>query len=118
MDTLSPDFIDYNSVVFLKIDTQGYEEQVMNGAHALMKNIVGLQLEISLVPLYEAHSLLDDMLQILKEKGFELWGISTVFSDPHTAQLLQIDATFFRNNTQSSDESIMITETNLNNRNI
>ena len=56
LDTLSQDFIDDNSVVFLKIDTQGYEEKVMNGAHALMKNIVGLQLEISLVPLYEAHT--------------------------------------------------------------
>jgi ADP-heptose:LPS heptosyltransferase len=83
-----------------------------------MKNIVGLQLEISLVPLYEAHSLLDDMLQNLKEKGFELWGISTVFSDPHTAQLLQIDATFFCPKTQSSKRSITIAETNLNSRNI
>ena len=118
LDTLSQDFIDDNSVVFLKIDTQGYEEQVMNGAHALMKNIVGLQLEISLVPLYEDHSLLDEMLQYIKEKGFELWGISTVFSDPNTAQLLQIDATFFLPDTQSSDQSITITETNLNSRNI
>ena len=96
LDTLAPDFIEKDSVVFLKIDTQGYEEQVMNGAHDLMKNIVGLQLEISLVPLYEGHSLIDEMLQNLKEKGFELWGVSTVFSDPNTAQLLQIDATFFR----------------------
>jgi len=102
LDTLLPDFIEPDSVVFLKIDTQGYEEKVMNGAKELIKNIVGLQLEISLVPLYETHSLLDDMLQNLKEKGFELWGISTVFSDPHTAQLLQIDATFFRPQTQSS----------------
>ena len=96
LDTLAPDFIEKDSVVFLKIDTQGYEEQVMNGAHDLMKNIVGMQLEISLVPLYEGHSLIDEMLQNLKEKGFELWGVSTVFSDPNTAQLLQIDATFFR----------------------
>ena len=118
LDTLSQDFIDDNSVVFLKIDTQGYEEKVMNGAQALMKNIVGLQLEISLVPLYEDHSLLDEMLQNIKEKGFELWGISTVFSDPHTAQLLQIDATFFLPHTQSSDQSITTTETNLISRNI
>ena len=96
LDTLAPDFLDKDSVVFLKIDTQGYEEQVMNGAHELMKNIVGLQLEISLVPLYEGHGLLDEMLQNLKEKRFELWGVSSVFSDPDTAQLLQIDATFFR----------------------
>ena len=96
LDTLAPDFLDKDSVVFLKIDTQGYEEQVMNGAHELMKNIVGLQLEISLVPLYEGHGLLDEMMQNLKEKGFELWGVSSVFSNPDTAQLLQIDATFFR----------------------
>ena len=118
LDTLAPDFLDKDSVVFLKIDTQGYEEQVMNGAHELMKNIVGLQLEISLVPLYEGHSLLDEMLENLKEKGFELWGMSTVFSDPVTAQLLQIDATFFRPQTQSSKRSFTITETKLNNRNI
>ena len=117
LDTLSQDFVDDNSVVFLKIDTQGYEEKVMNGAHALMKNIVGLQLEISLVPLYEYHSLLEEMLQNIKEKGFELWGISTVFSDPKTAQLLQIDATFFLPHMQSSDPSITITETNLKSRN-
>ena len=117
LDTLVPDYIKPDSVVFLKIDTQGYEEQVMEGAHALMKNIVGLQLEISLVPLYESHSLLEGMLQNLKEKGFELWGISTVFSDPHTAQLLQIDATFFLPHTQSSDESITIIETSLNYKN-
>jgi len=118
LDTLAPDFIDKDSVVFLKIDTQGYEEQVMNGSHELMKKIVGLQLEISLIPLYEGHSLLDEMLENLKEKGFELWGMSTVFSDPVTAQLLQIDATFFRTQTQSSKRSFTITETNLNNRNI
>ena len=96
LDTIAPDFIEHDSILFLKIDTQGYEEKVMNGAHELMKNVVGLQLEISLVPLYEGHSLLDEMLQNLKEKGFELWGLSTVFSNPDTAQLLQIDATFFR----------------------
>jgi FkbM family methyltransferase len=96
LDTLSTDFIYPDSVVFLKIDTQGYEEQVMNGAPALMKNIVGLQLEISLVQLYEGHSLFDEMFSILKQKGFDLWGVSTVFSDPNTAQLLQLDATFFR----------------------
>ena len=118
LDTLAPDFIDKDSVVFLKIDTQGYEEQVMNGSHELMKKIVGLQLEISLIPLYEGHSLLDEMLENLKEKGFELWGMSTVFSDPVTAQLLQIDATFFRTQTQSSKRSFTITETKLNNRNI
>ena len=107
LDTLAPDFIENDSVVFLKIDTQGYEEQVMKGAHELMKNIVGLQLEISLVPLYEGHGLLDEMLENLKEKGFDLWGVSTVFSDPDTAQLLQIDATFFRKSLVQTNRTII-----------
>tara|TARA_B100000929_G_scaffold52225_1_gene38160 strand:- start:254 stop:382 length:129 start_codon:yes stop_codon:yes gene_type:complete len=36
------------------------------------------------------------MLKKLEKDGFEIWGISTVFSDPNTAQILQVDVTFFR----------------------
>ena len=96
LDSIAPDYMDSNSIAFIKIDTQGYETQVMNGAKKLMSHIVGLQVEISLVPLYKGQCLFDEMLKKLKNDGFELWSISTVFSDPNTAQLLQVDATFFR----------------------
>jgi len=96
LDSIAPDYMDSNSIAFIKIDTQGYETQVMNGAKKLMSQIVGLQVEISLVPLYKGQCLFDEMLKKLKNDGFELWSISTVFSDPNTAQLLQVDATFFR----------------------
>ena len=96
LDSIAPDYMDSNSISFIKIDTQGYETQVMNGAKKLMSHIVGLQVEISLVPLYKGQCLFDEMLKKLKNYGFELWSISTVFSDPNTAQLLQVDATFFR----------------------
>ena len=96
LDSIAPDYMDSNSISFIKIDTQGYETQVMNGAKKLMSQIVGLQVEISLVPLYKGQCLFDEMLKKLKNDGFELWSISSVFSDPNTAQLLQVDATFFR----------------------
>ena len=96
LDSIAPDYMDSNSISFIKIDTQGYETQVMNGAKKLMSQIVGLQVEISLVPLYKGQCLFDEMLKKLKNDGFELWSISTIFSDPNTAQLLQVDATFFR----------------------
>ena len=96
LDSIAPDYMDSNSIAFIKIDTQGYETQVMNGAKKLMSQIVGLQVEISLVPLYKGQCLFDEMLKKLKNDGFELWSISTVFSDPNTGQLLQVDATFFR----------------------
>ena len=96
LDSIAPDYMDSNSIAFIKIDTQGYETQVMNGAKKLMSQIVGLQVEISLVPLYKGQCLFDEMLKKLKNDGFELWSISSVLSDPNTAQLLQVDATFFR----------------------
>ena len=96
LDSIAPDYMDSNSIAFIKIDTQGYETQVMNGAKKLMSQIVGLQVEISLVPLYKGQCLFDEMLKKLKKDGFELWSISSVLSDPNTAQLLQVDATFFR----------------------
>ena len=105
LDSIAPDYMDSNSIAFIKIDTQGYETQVMNGAKKLMSQIVGLQVEISLVPLYKGQCLFDEMLKKLKNDGFELWSISTVFSDPNTAQLLQVDATFFRTPSSNSYEN-------------
>ena len=105
LDSIAPDYMDSNSISFIKIDTQGYETQVMNGAKKLMSQIVGLQVEISLVPLYKGQCLFDEMLKKLKNDGFELWSISTVFSDPNTAQLLQVDATFFRTPSNNSYEN-------------
>ena len=102
LDSIAPDYMDSDSIAFIKIDTQGYETQVMNGAKKLMSQIVGLQVEISLVPLYKGQCLFDEMLKKLKNDGFELWSISTVFSDPNTGQLLQVDATFFRTPSNNS----------------
>ena len=102
LDSIAPDYMDSNSISFIKIDTQGYETQVMNGAKKLMSQIVGLQVEISLVPLYKGQCLFDEMLKKLKDDGFDLWSISTVFFDPNTAQLLQVDATFFRTPSNNS----------------
>ena len=96
LDSIAPGYMSSNSRVFLKIDTQGYEEYVLNGAKKLMNQVIGLQLELSLVPLYEGQCLFDEMIKKLEKEGFEIWGISTVFSDPNTAKLLQVDVTFYR----------------------
>ena len=96
LDSIASSYMSSNSRVFLKIDTQGYEEYVLNGAKKLMNQVIGLQLELSLVPLYEGQCLFDEMIKKLEKEGFEIWGISAVFSDPNTAKLLQVDVTFYR----------------------
>ena len=96
LDDISPNYIQPESIVFLKIDTQGSEHLILKGSDETLKHCIGLQLELSLVPLYENQLLYDDMINILKEKGFELWSIASVFSNPQNGRLLQVDAIFIK----------------------
>ena len=81
---------------FLKIDTQGYEDQVLSGASELVSRLVGVHLELSLVPLYEGQALYDAMLSRLQREGFAIWAIWPGICDPESGRMLQVDATLFR----------------------
>lgn len=96
LDTLALEYFRRDSVAFLKIDTQGFEDRVLAGAEATIDRIVGLQLELSLVSLYEGQRLYDELIAQVSARGFNLWSISPVLVDPVTGRLLQVDATFFR----------------------
>ena len=83
--------------VALKIDTQGFERQVLEGTGVLLhENVVSVQLELSLVPLYERSWLWDQAAAWLTVRGFSLVGVTPGFSDPTTGRLLQFDAVFTR----------------------
>jgi FkbM family methyltransferase len=96
LDSLALDYIDSHTISFLKIDTQGYEDRVLEGANKTLDKIAGLQLELSLVPLYQDQRLYDELIGKLKSLGFNLWAITPVFIDQSSGRLLQFDATFFR----------------------
>jgi len=96
LDTLGMKYLTVDSILFLKVDTQGYEDRVLKGSFGILDRIKGFQLELSLVHLYEGQLLFDELIEQIKELGFELWSISPVFVDPITGRLLQVDATFFR----------------------
>ena len=85
-----------SEAIFLKVDTQGYEKRVLAGASVSLNRIVGAQLELSLVPLYQGDALLGEMLKLMEDCGFVLMSLEPEFFDPETAQLLQVDGVFFR----------------------
>lgn len=80
----------------LKIDTQGYEMPVLLGAAGLLASVRGIQLELSVTPLYEGQTLYRDMIDWLAAQGFELWNLVPGFLDESTGRLLQFDGVFFR----------------------
>ncbi len=101
-DAIALDYLREDSVAFQKIDTQGYEDRVLEGSRGLLDRLIGLQVELSLVPLYEGQSLFSELLEQITAQDFELWAISPVFIDPQSGRLLQIDATFFRRRANES----------------
>jgi FkbM family methyltransferase len=82
--------------IFLKLDVQGYESQVLAGATQLLNHTFAVQLEMSLLPLYEGETLMPQMQAAITAKGFDLWDLEPSFRDPSTGRLLQIDAIFLR----------------------
>ncbi|WP_374951520.1 FkbM family methyltransferase [Mucilaginibacter sp.] len=84
--------------VLLKIDTQGYENRVLNGSSGVLSLIYGIQVELSIVQLYREEPLFDEMLHKIQQLGFDLYMIEPGYKDPHSGKLLQLEAIFFRTN--------------------
>jgi FkbM family methyltransferase len=82
--------------VFLKIDTQGFEPQVLAGAGSLMARLCGLQLEMSLVPCYEGEVGFRAMLDRLAAAGFEPWLLIPGYFERKLGRQLQLDGVFMR----------------------
>ncbi len=83
-------------VPFLKIDTQGYEDKVLNGARETLGKVRGVQLELSFVPLYDGQQLFVPLMERLCALGFCVWTIQPGFCDPASGRMLQVDAILFR----------------------
>ncbi|MGH8677505.1 MAG: FkbM family methyltransferase [Burkholderiales bacterium] len=86
------------SAVLLKLDTQGYEDRVLDGATGVLGKIAAIQTELSVVPLYAGQLLFDDMRAKLDAMGFTLVALFPGYVHAVTGQTLQIDGFFVRSN--------------------
>jgi len=96
LDDLKHEFVAAARHTFLKIDTQGHEGAVLAGGESMLRHVKGVQIEMSLVPLYEGQALYLETIQTLLAKGFELWGLLPGFMDASSGRQLQVDGIFFR----------------------
>lgn len=96
LESVEDEVIKQGKAILLKIDTQGYEMPVLKGSGALLDRVNGLQLELSLVPLYDGQILYREIIEWLDNKGFELWNVMPGFVDTRSGRMLQMDGVFFR----------------------
>ncbi len=80
---------------FIKIDVQGFEDRVIRGGEAIVRNAKFCLLELSLASLYQGSMLIVDINAIMRRLGFRL----VAFINPlagRSGELLQVDGLFRR----------------------
>jgi FkbM family methyltransferase len=82
--------------VFLKMDCQGYDLEVLKGAGKGMMNVQGLQSEVSAIPLYFDVPDYLEFLTYCRELGFEPTGFFPIVNSPAGGHLVECDVVLIR----------------------
>ena len=98
LDSVVDSYLDKSANCFIKIDTQGYEWKVLDGAVNTLKKSKGILCELSLVPLYEKQHLWREIIERFEKEGFVLWSLQKAFTNKRNGRTLQMDAVFQREN--------------------
>jgi hypothetical protein len=96
LDSVIPGATQEEERFYLKIDTQGYEREVLLGAPETLKRTDAVEVELSLTALYDRQALLPEIWGTLSDTGFRPAWIERGYRDPHDNWLLQMDGLFVR----------------------
>lgn len=66
---------------YLKLDTQGYDLEVLRGAAGSLRSIPALQTEASVIPIYDEMPNYIDTIKFLNQQGFSITGMYPVSRD-------------------------------------
>jgi FkbM family methyltransferase len=94
LDELVAELCDPAGPFYLKIDTQGYEKAVLEGASGILPRCAAVQLELSLTPLYEGGFQFHEGIDRMRDLGFRVFAIYPGFSDRTSGENFQVDAVF------------------------
>ena len=91
-------------VDFIKIDTQGYELNIIKGSEETLKEVIGIEVECELTQMYLDQPLFSNVLEHLLSKEFALFDIKKYFwkrkdsnsNNSNKGQLIFIDALFLK----------------------
>ena len=83
--------------MFIKIDTQGYEFNILKSIHKDNFNkIYAFEIETNLVSTYKNTVLIEDIIKFLRTKGYQPLRIENGFGMPNFGQQLQVDIIFIK----------------------
>lgn len=80
----------------IKVDTQGFELEVLRGAPATLARTAVVVLELSLTPLYRGGARVPEVWEHLETAGFRCIALTEGFADLTKQEVLQVDGVFIR----------------------
>ena len=83
-------------VALLKIDTQGFDLEVLRGAGDKLLTVAVVQLEAPVTSIYDGMPTLQELVTFLAERGFEPAGFFPVTRDRHLLRLVEANCLFVR----------------------
>jgi FkbM family methyltransferase len=95
LDGLVGELLRPDERAYLKLDVQGYERHVLDGAGAALARFEAIELELSVTPLYEGQPSLTEMLPLLAERGFRPVCLEPILLDDD-GLLMELDGLFAR----------------------
>lgn len=90
------DVVDDNRPCLLKLDVQGYEDRVLDGAPRTLGGALLFQCELCTGQLYSGQAPVRDVIDRLADVGFVLIDLDPVFWDAADGRVLAVDALFAR----------------------
>ena len=93
------DFVD-----LVKIDVQGFENEVLNGSLQSLNKIHLIEIEVVFVNYYEKKNSFYQIENVLKNYNFELYSLSSLTLNRRDDRLRNLDALYF--NTKINKEII------------
>lgn len=82
--------------IFLKLDTQGYDMEAFAGLGERLRDVVALQAEVSLIPIYQAMPHWTESLLAFERAGFGVVAMFPVTRDRLTGRVVEFDCCLVR----------------------
>lgn len=87
--------------VYLKLDTQGYDLEVVKGAGSVLPRLAGMQTEVAVQQLYKGMPSYLESIRVLTDLGFEITGMFPVTRDKRL-RVVEFDCTLVNGITYTS----------------